>query len=292
MRILDPYALPGHDYKAQLHVHTTASDGRYAAEAVAERYRAAGYHFLAITDHDVLTDVSGLSDPDFCVVPGVEVTVPRPVRPLGPHAGCLGVAQKPRARTARTLFAEVDRSGGVAGLNHPSWTGNLWTARWRTSEVRRLRGFHFVEVWNPHSDPDADTRVWVEAVRAHGPGHPVAPVAADDFHRDGQFGRAWTVVRAERVDAAALLQALRRGAVYATTGPQARFAVQHGAVVVDSDAARVCFFDARGRPRLEVPRGATQYEPGPEDGFVRVECRGRSAGRAWSAAFWVLPDGA
>jgi hypothetical protein len=115
-------------------------------------------------------------------------------------------------------------------------------------------------------------------------------VAADDFHGDGQFGRAWTVVRTDRVDPAGLLQALRQAAAYATTGPQARFGVRDGAVVVESDAARVRFFDAAGHLRLEVLRGHAQYEPRPADGFVRVECLGRSAGRAWSAAFWVLPE--
>lgn len=290
MRVLDPYACGGQDRKAQLHCHTTASDGQYAAEAVVARYRSCGFSFVALTDHDRLSDTTGLSDHEVCVVSGVEVTVPRPVHPLGPHVGCLAVSRVPRSRKPEDVFAEVEAAGGVAGLNHPSWTGNLWTARWRASEVRRLRGVRFVEVWNPHSDPDADTQVWVEAVRAHGPAYPVSPVAADDFHRDAQFGRAWTVVRTEALDAGALVEALRRGSVYATTGPQARFAVRDGAVVVESDAAVVRFFDAAGRLRLEVPRGMAEYEPGRADGFVRAECLGRSAGRAWSAAFWVLDD--
>lgn len=290
MRVLDPYARSGQDRKAQLHCHTDASDGKYPPQAVVELYRSLGFSFVALTDHDVVTEAAGLADPEVCVVAGVEVTVPRPVRPLGPHVGCLGVARMPLARTPEAVFAEVERAGGVAGLNHPSWTGNLWTARWKKSEVRRLRGFRFVEVWNPHSDPERDTQLWVEAVRAHGPAHPISPVAADDFHRDRHLGRGWTVVRTERVDTAGLLDALRRGAVYATTGPQARFCARDGAVVVESDAAVVRFFDAQGRLRREVPRGAAEYEPELADGFVRAECLGRSAGRAWSTPFWVLRD--
>ncbi len=292
MRVLDPYAVPGRDRKAQLHCHTTRSDGRYPPPAVVERYRAAGFSFLAVTDHDVAADVSALSDPEFCVVPGVEVTVPRPVRPLGPHVGCLLVRSVPRHREVLRLLAAVEAEGGVAGLNHPSWAGNLWTGGWSRRRVRSARGVRFVEVYNPHSDPEEDTRRWVEAVRAHGPAHPVFPVASDDFHHDGHFGLGWVVVRTVGVTEDGLRDALRRGAVYATTGPQARFCVREGVVVVESDAARVRFYDAHDRLKLEVPRGFARYEPGPEDGFVRVECLGRTAGRAWSAAFWVVGEGA
>ncbi len=288
MRVLDPYAVPGQDRKAQLHVHTTRSDGRHPPEAVAERYRCAGFSFLAVTDHDVVTDISGLSDREFCVVGGVELTVPGPVRPLGPHLGCLLVQTVPRARNVQQAVEEVAAQGGLTGLNHPSWTGNLWSGRWSARRTRRLRGVRFVEVWNPHSDPEADTRRWVEVVRAHGPTHPVFPVASDDFHHDGQFGKAWVVVRTEEVSERALRDALWAGAVYATTGPQARFGVQDGCVVVESDASRVRFYDLRGRLLLEVARGSAQYEPAPQDGFVRAECLGRSGGRAWSAAFWVV----
>lgn len=288
MRVLDPYAVPGQDRKAQLHVHTTRSDGRHPPEAVAERYRSAGFSFLAVTDHDVVTDTSGLSDGEFCVVQGVELTVPGLVRPLGPHLGCLLVRELPRARVAQRVVEEVTAQGGLAGLNHPSWTGNLWSGRWSSSRARRLRGVRFVEVWNPHSDPEEDTRRWVEVVRAHGPAHPVSPVASDDLHHDGQFGKAWVVVRTGEVSQRALREAFRAGAVYATTGPQARFGVREGCVVVESDASRVRFYDRDGRLKVEVARGFARYEPTPRDGFVRAECLGRTSGRAWSAAFWVV----
>ncbi|MDR7606974.1 MAG: hypothetical protein QN116_07005, partial [Armatimonadota bacterium] len=92
----------------------------------------------------------------------------------------------------------------------------------------------------------------------------------------------------EEVSQRALREAFRAGAVYATTGPQARFGVRDGCVVVESDASRVRFYDRHGRLRVEVARGFAQYEPAPQDGFVRAECLGRSSGRAWSAAFWVV----
>lgn len=288
MRVLDPYAVPGPDRKAQLHCHTTSSDGKHPPEEVVERYRAAGFSFLAITDHDVVTEACCLSDPAFCVVSGVEVTVAKPFRPLGPHLGCLLVHSLPHGRDPATLLRAVEEQGGLAGLNHPSWTGNLWTGRWTRRRALGVRGYRFVEVYNPHSDPDRDTRIWVEVARAHGPHHPVFPVASDDFHHGGQLGKGWVVVRAQEVTVHGLRQALLRGAVYATTGPQARFTVRDGVVTVESDASLVRFYDATGHLKLEVRRGTANYEPAPLDGFVRVECLGRTAGRAWSGCFWVV----
>lgn len=289
MRILDPYAVPGTDRRAQLHCHTTNSDGRYAPAEVAHKYRNAGYAFVAFTDHDRVTPAAGLSDAGFCAISGVERTIPKPVRPLGPHLSCLVVHALPQGRDAQTVVDEVRERGGVAGLNHPSWKGNLWSAEWTFQAMQRLRGYSFVEIWNTHSDSDEDTRRWAGAVAHHGPDHPISPVAADDFHRYSQFDRAWVVVRVLEISAVALREALIRGAVYASTGPQARFGVRDGRISVETDATMIRFLDHHGTIRREAARSSAEYEPSPQDRFVRVECLGRT-GRAWSNVFWVLAN--
>jgi hypothetical protein len=207
MRILDPYAVPGTDRRAQLHCHTTNSDGRYTPPEVAQKYRNAGCAFVAFTDHDRVTPANGLSEAEFCAIRGVERTIPKPVRPLGPHLSCLFVETLPESRDAQAVVDEVRERGGVAGLNHPSWKGNLWSAEWAVQAMERLRGYSFVEVWNTHSDSDEDTRRWAAAVAHHGPGHPIAPVASDDLHVDNQFDRAWVVVRVPEISAPALEEA-------------------------------------------------------------------------------------
>jgi hypothetical protein len=256
---------------------------------VAQKYRNAGYAFVALTDHDRVTPTDGLSDAEFCAISGVERTIPKPVRPLGPHLSCLFVDSVPAGRDAQTVMEEVRKQGGVAGLNHPSWKGNLWSAEWPARVMRHLRGYSFVEIWNTHSDSDEDTRRWTAAVAHHGPDRPISPVAADDFHKDSQFDRAWVVVRVAEISAPALREALSRGAVYASTGPQARFGVRDGRVFAETDATTIRFLDHHGTIRSEVAAPSAEYEPSTEDRFVRVECLGRSGGRAWSNVFWVRP---
>ncbi|MFO0961232.1 MAG: hypothetical protein U0800_27945, partial [Isosphaeraceae bacterium] len=42
-------------FKGNLHTHTLWSDGNDFPEMVADWYREHGYHFLALTDHDLLS---------------------------------------------------------------------------------------------------------------------------------------------------------------------------------------------------------------------------------------------
>ena len=68
------YLLPkdGSFYKANLHCHTTVSDGRKSPEEVKELYKGAGYSVVAYTDHDVMVPHHDLSDDSFIALTGFE----------------------------------------------------------------------------------------------------------------------------------------------------------------------------------------------------------------------------
>ena len=61
------YLLPkdGNFYKANLHCHTTLSDGRLTPEEVKEFYKNRGYSIVAYTDHDILIPHDDLNDENF-----------------------------------------------------------------------------------------------------------------------------------------------------------------------------------------------------------------------------------
>ncbi len=96
------------------------------------------------------------------------------------------------------------------------------------------------------------------------------------------------MVRVEGLSPQALRRALLQGAVYASTGPLARFGVREGCVFVETAAPWIRFYDAHHRLRHEARGPEASYEPRAEDRFVRVECVGRSGARAWSNVFWVV----
>lgn len=74
------YLLPenGSFYKANLHCHTTLSDGRKTPEEIKELYLAHGYSVVAFTDHDILIAHSELSDERFLPLNGFEAEVNEP----------------------------------------------------------------------------------------------------------------------------------------------------------------------------------------------------------------------
>ena len=74
------YLLPetGNFYKANLHCHTTVSDGRWTPEEVKKNYMAAGYSVIAYTDHDVLIAHPELADENFLPLNSYEMEVNAP----------------------------------------------------------------------------------------------------------------------------------------------------------------------------------------------------------------------
>ena len=59
-------------FKANLHAHSTVSDGYFTPAQLKELYKAKGYSILAFTDHELLVDHSDLDDADFLTITGME----------------------------------------------------------------------------------------------------------------------------------------------------------------------------------------------------------------------------
>ncbi|MBQ8427358.1 MAG: hypothetical protein IJX16_06350 [Clostridia bacterium] len=62
----------GKFYKANLHAHSTVSDGNLAPEQLKRIYMEKGYSVLAYTDHNILLDRQHLTDENFVALNGVE----------------------------------------------------------------------------------------------------------------------------------------------------------------------------------------------------------------------------
>ncbi len=71
------YLLPkdGQFYKANLHCHTTVSDGKSTPEEIKDAYKSHGYSVVAYTDHDIMIPHDELTDDDFLALHGYEMEV-------------------------------------------------------------------------------------------------------------------------------------------------------------------------------------------------------------------------
>ena len=71
-------------YKANLHTHSTCSDGGLTPEEIKEHYKERGYSIISYTDHDVFITHNELTDPDFLVLNGYELEVNQPAAKVSP----------------------------------------------------------------------------------------------------------------------------------------------------------------------------------------------------------------
>ena len=62
-------------YKANLHCHSTLSDGKCTPEELVRMYKEQGYSLLSITDHERPHAHNHLSTPDFMLITGYEAYI-------------------------------------------------------------------------------------------------------------------------------------------------------------------------------------------------------------------------
>ena len=304
---MTPFDAPGEWLRCALHTHTTNSDGELAPSALVRHYDWAGYDVLAISDHWVRTDEPSL--PGLLVIPSAELNAIAPTRDDDAHVLALGLQADPEV--PETEFAPLQEvvswvlaNGGVPYLAHTYWSG-LRVEQWETCE-----GLLGIEVWNTGCElevgrGDASLH-WDEALER---GQQFFALATDDSHHPGyDSGFAWTWVRAREKTQDAVLDALRDGAFYGSTGPRIDgVELTDGDVTVRcSPAASVTLYTGRRRGarinagRLGYPHNAHVLER-TDDGLItavrlerpfrqpygRIEVADANGNRAWTNPLWI-----
>ena len=286
------FASPGVWLKANLHAHTTASDGRLSPEEKAYHYRREGYHVLAITDHSKVTPCSQFSAHDFVCFEGIELGVGRSEAGGSFHIVGLDVppelADAPRDHPQATLDA-IAAAGGIGFVAHPYWSCLC------AHDLTGLRNCLGVEVINYGCEIEIAKGVssihWDDCLIR---GDRYLALGVDDGHRCGwDFYGGFTMIRAEELSRAAVLAALRAGSFYASAGPLIHDlrVTDDGVAVECTPAAAINFvgnnqqgwsFQKEDRPPLT---GARYLRSGTER-YIRAEVVSETGLRAWSQPIW------
>ena len=95
-------------YKANLHAHSTLSDGALTPEELKKIYKEAGYSILAITDHEFPRDHSDLSEKDFLLITGYEAYIRKNI---------LGIFHPFEAEIHINLFAREAHNEAIVNYN-------------------------------------------------------------------------------------------------------------------------------------------------------------------------------
>ena len=277
-------------FKANFHCHTTDSDGRLSPEECVAFYTAAGYDVLSITDHRTVTPPPASGD--LLLIPGIELDYILPGQCV--HILGLGMTADVSARwnpdgTPQEGIDLIRACGGLAVLAHPAWSLNT------PAFMRSLSGLTGVEIWNsvstlPNNGDRADSSSLLDVTWASGGA--LLPVFANDDSHSYRFeaGVAATMVQSDGRTPEAVLDALKSGRFYATTGPRIhQIEVRNGGeiFVSCSPAEAVIFYSdcpwTEGRTVMGPGVTEAGYLIGENDHFVRIEVRDASGRKAWSA---------
>ncbi len=133
-------------YRANLHCHTTISDGHLTPEQVKDLYKSRGYSIVAYSDHERYVPHPELNDASFLALPSVEcamdinngrtLPVPPGMQPDWALVTCFHFNLF--ARDAATSFAPIRKT--IWGAQHNQFDG--------TAEERRRMGVFSYEIVN------------------------------------------------------------------------------------------------------------------------------------------------
>ncbi len=291
MKLVNPFDVSGKWFKANLHTHTTTSDGQLPPAQRIEQYRSAGYDVLALTDHWATNDLSGVSDDKFLAISGIEVHPPCPSRPAQSyHIVGLGVPRDFAVRSrdnAQQCIDDVTAVGGLAFLAHPYWCGHCLT------DFEHLRGLSAVEVWNSTCDKSGRGSSEHEWANLLDTGRLLPCVGVDDAHQaeaGEEVFECWTMLKMPQLTLDAVLEAVKAGCCFVSRGPEIHdFRVADGRVSIKCSPARSIYFISgptngrRARAIQGMPLTSFEIEiPQRWTSYARAVVIGEDGRQAWT----------
>ena len=132
-------------FKANLHCHTTLSDGEFTPQQMKEAYKAQGYSIVAFTDHRKYAHHTELNDQEFLALAALEVDLseertpdhPWPVAKTyhlnlfdtNPQENAVAKQASPLPECAygdleglNQYIAQMNQLGFLVSYNHPYWS--------------------------------------------------------------------------------------------------------------------------------------------------------------------------
>jgi len=290
----NPFSAEGSWVKGNLHTHTTNSDGLLSPSQIAFLYRANGYDFLSITDHNRLTDVEGLSSrfEDFILLPGEEVNIG------SLHLVAFNIEEEIRSNNSpQEIIEEVSKQGGEVIVAHPYWSA--LTMR----DLQEMNGYLGIEVYNATCDVSVAkgySNVYWDALLCRE--KYTYGFAVDDAHlglslrRPTDTCKGWIMVKVSKRDPESLMDSLRKGLFYSSTGPEIYDVKIKGETinVKASPAQSVNFIARNGLGRrvfaLDKPLSEATYTMKGNEGYVRIEVKDGKGGTAWTNPIILQKD--
>lgn len=219
-------------YKINLHMHTSLSDGDKTPEEAAQIYKDAGYDAVAFTDHWKVgeeRELCGLKIFAGCEYDFGSDSTGEDIY----HIVALFCERDPmveKSDTPQICIDKINAAGGLAVLAHPAWSLN------QPDEVAKLHGVDHTEIYNTFSGIRNSFRpysgLFVDLLSRRG--KYMHLIAADDTHPYIHERTVSSImVKCDSLDRESVMNAVRNGDFYATTGPEVHIKIENGETVVN-----------------------------------------------------------
>jgi len=295
-----PFDKAGQFYKGNLHTHSTLSDGNLSPQAVCDFYRTAGYDFLSLTDHFmkpfgfIIADTHAFATDDFITLIGAELHTGKTEFDQLWHILAVGLpldfAPPTAEETGPQIAARALSAGAFVAAAHPAWY------KLTEKDVLSLGAIHAIEVINGTS-ADQNDRIdsWYIMDILLMRGKRYTACATDDAHfhpdRDDAM-RGWVHVKSETLMPEAILQALKAGHYYSSTGPQIDDVqvYPNDKIIVKCSPANRVFLVGQGSSSISVyGNGLREVElslANFKSAYGHIIVRDAHGERAWTNPFW------
>ena len=221
-------------YKGELHVHSYHSDGKNSVEEIVEAAKEEKLDFIALTDHNTISGFSSIPDRgDLLILRGMEFTT------YYGHALALGLTSfidwrsKGRIRSINGVINEVHAQKSLFAIAHPFSIGDPVCAgcTWKLKEVD-YRKVDLMEVWagcwkEREIENYRSFRLWDKLLSQ---GFGIVGISGRDWHdlEEKRRGRIpSTFVQADSFSEDGILEGLRRGHVFVSSGPLLFFSAEY-----------------------------------------------------------------
>jgi len=184
-------------HKANLHTHTTESDGSFSPLEVVTMFSEAGYTILALTDHDNNKldqptwpwENYGIDISNFTILPvqGNEISSTN-------HIGSYFNDYSDGSQTSEILaLEEIGQRDGLAVMFHPGRYRNQRNAQFYFDLYQTYDHLVGMEVVNKRDVHSADRILYDSVLSYFMPDRPVWAFSNDDFHRLEHFGTSYNI---------------------------------------------------------------------------------------------------
>ena len=248
------YLLPntGNFYKANLHVHTTVSDGDFTPEEIKKMYLEKGYSIVAFTDHEVMVPHPELTDERFLAITSTEISVNERndcdffftktyhLNIYSPydHKSCFNTFDKSKmwlnhsfdyitpeqeketynrvysVDCINDIIKKANEEGCLVSYNHPVWSLQDY------SDYIDLKGLWGIELYNTGCARNGyfdSEKPFDELLRK---GERILPLATDDAHKLVDCYGGFTMINAEKLTYDNIFNSLKNGDLYCSEGPE------------------------------------------------------------------------